>query len=67
MIVIKRKRSQQIPFPVTILITPAGIPAFTESSANFKAVKGHTSAGLWTTVLPAAKQAAIFQESIING
>ena len=50
-----------------MLMTPAGIPALAASSANFNAVKGHTSAGLWTTVLPAAKQAAIFHDSIISG
>lgn len=48
-------------------MTPGGIPALAANSANFKAVKGQTSAGLWTTVFPAAKQAAIFHESIIRG
>lgn len=55
------------PFPVTTLITPGGIPALTDNSANFKAVRGQTSAGLWTTVFPAAKHAAIFQDNIIRG
>jgi hypothetical protein len=32
-----------------------------------RAVRGDTWAGLMTTVLPAAKQAAIFHESIISG
>jgi hypothetical protein len=35
-----------LPFPVTILMTPGGIPALAANSANFKAVKGQTSAGL---------------------
>ena len=48
-------------------MTPAGIPALAANSANFNAVSGHTSAGLWTTVLPAARQAAIFHDNIING
>lgn len=59
--------NSRIPLPVTMLMTPGGMPARAASSANFKAVNGHTSAGLWTTVFPAAKQAAIFHESIING
>lgn len=56
-----------LPEPVTTFITPGGIPALADSSANFKAVNGHTCAGFITTVFPAAKQAAIFQESIIRG
>lgn len=35
-----------LPFPVTMLMTPGGMPALAASSANFNAVKGHTSAGL---------------------
>lgn len=55
------------PDPVSTLMTPGGIPALWDNSANLRAVRGHTAAGLMTTVLPAAKQAAIFQESIIKG
>ena len=55
------------PDPVTTLMTPGGMPALCDNSANLRAVRGHTAAGLMTTVLPAAKQAAIFQESIIKG
>lgn len=43
------------------------MPAFTDSSANLSAVRGDTWAGLMTTVLPAARQAAIFQDNIIKG
>jgi hypothetical protein len=56
-----------IPVPGKILITPGGNPAFTESSANLRAVNGDTCAGFMTTVLPAARQAAIFHDSIIRG
>ena len=56
-----------LPDPVTTLMTPGGIPATCDSSANLRAVSGQTWAGLMTTVLPAARQAAIFQESIISG
>lgn len=55
------------PGPGITLITPGGIPARTDSSANFRAVSGVTSAGFITTVFPAARQAAIFHESIIKG
>lgn len=55
------------PVPGKMFITPGGNPAKTESSANFNAVSGQTWAGFKTTQLPAAMQAAIFHESIING
>ena len=58
---------QTLPDPVTTLMTPGGIPAICDNSANLRAVSGQTWAGLVTTVLPAARQAAIFQESIISG
>lgn len=55
------------PDPGRMLTTPLGMPAFRVSSANFKAVSGVTWAGLITTVFPAARQAAVFQDSIIRG
>ena len=58
---------QPLPDPVTTLMTPGGIPAICDNSANLRAVSGQTWAGLMTTVLPAARQAAIFQDSIISG
>ena len=56
-----------LPDPGTMLITPGGKPALTTSSANLRAVRGVTWAGLRTTVFPAARQEAIFQANIING
>lgn len=56
-----------VPEPGSTFMTPGGNPASTESSQNFRAVRGVTCAGLRTTVLPAARQAAIFQASIIRG
>ena len=40
------------PFPGTMLTTPLGKPARAVSSANLRAVRGVTSAGFRTTVLP---------------
>lgn len=57
----------ELPEPGRTLMTPGGSPAFAASSANFKAVSGDTWAGLMTTVLPAARQGAIFHDSIISG
>ena len=56
-----------VPVPGKMLMTPGGNPAFTDSSANFRAVSGDTWAGFMTTVFPAARHAAIFQDSIIRG
>lgn len=50
-----------------MFITPGGNPASTDNSANFNEVNGDSSVGFITTVLPAAKQAAIFHDNIING
>lgn len=50
-----------------MLMTPGGMPALTESSANLSAVRGDTWAGFMTTVFPAARQAAIFQDNIMRG
>lgn len=58
---------QILPPPGRILMTPEGNPAYTLNSANFSAVRGHTWAGFKTTVFPAAKQAAIFQATIMRG
>lgn len=56
-----------LPVPVTTFMTPGGMPALADNSANFRAVRGLTWAGFMTTVLPAARHAAIFQDSIIRG
>ena len=50
-----------------MFITPSGTPASEQISANKRAVKEVYSAGLRTTVLPAAKAGAIFQANISNG
>ena len=49
------------PVPQTRLNTPAGMPASAHSSAKMKAVSGATSAGLHTTVHPAAIAAPAFE------
>ena len=56
-----------LPEPGRMLMTPGGNPALTTSSANLRAERGVTWAGLSTTVFPAARQAAIFQASIMRG
>ncbi|MNV25692.1 hypothetical protein D3C71_1167970 [compost metagenome] len=55
------------PRPVMTLTTPGGKPASSTSSASRKAVKGVSSAGLSTTVQPAAKAGAIFHTAISSG
>ena len=55
------------PAPVMMLTTPGGSSACWQISANSSAVSGVVSAGLSTTVLPAASAGAIFQASIISG
>ena len=55
------------PSPVTMLTTPAGNSAWRRTSAKSRAVSGVVSAGLSTTVFPAASAGAIFQESMSNG
>ncbi len=52
---------QTDPDPGRTFTTPGGIPALLVSSANLSAVSGLTWAGLITTVLPAARQAAIWK------
>ena len=49
------------PNPVTTLKTPGGKPASTTSSANSSVDAGACSAGLTTTVHPAASAGASFQ------
>ena len=55
------------PSPVTMLTTPAGSRAAWHSSAKACAVSEVNSAGLSTTVFPAASAGAIFQESMRRG
>ena len=56
-----------VPSPVTMFITPFGMPASMQICANNKAVNDVYSAGFKITVLPIAIAGAIFQESINNG
>ena len=55
------------PAPVMMLTTPGGRSACWQISANSSAVSGVVSAGLSTTVLPAARAGAIFQASMSSG
>src|SRR6202048_3246108 len=55
------------PMPCTVLSTPSGTPACFTSFANRSAVTGDHSAGLCTTVQPAARAGAIFQVDSMNG
>src|SRR6185312_7571477 len=55
------------PMPCTVLRTPSGTPACLTSRASRSAVTGDHSAGLWTTVHPAASAGAIFQVDSMNG
>ena len=52
------------PLPVTTVNTPSGSPASRASSARRSAVSGVSSAGLRTTVLPAARAGAKPQPAI---
>ena len=54
------------PGPVMTLRTPLG-SASAESFASMRVVSGVVSAGLSTTVLPAASAGPIFQIAIISG
>src|SRR5205823_6346728 len=56
-----------LPAPVTMLTTPGGSSACMQISANNIADSGVVSAGLSTTVLPAASAGAIFHASISSG
>src|ERR1700733_5021407 len=55
------------PMPCTVLSTPSGTPASFTSFARISAVTGDHSAGLCTTVQPAASAGAIFQVESMNG
>ncbi len=55
------------PMPWTVLSTPSGTPASLTSFASMSAVTGDHSAGLCTTVQPAASAGAIFQVESMNG
>src|SRR5665213_1464508 len=55
------------PMPCTVLSTPSGTPACFTSFASKSAVTGDHSAGLCTTVQPAASAGAIFQVESMKG
>ena len=55
------------PSPVTIFTTPFGIPDFSIKWPKYNAVKGVSSAGLSTTVHPAARAGASFRIAKIKG
>ena len=55
------------PKPLTVFHTPGGMPASRLISARIIAVNGLSSAGLCTTVQPAASAGAIFQVESMNG
>src|SRR5258705_6740893 len=62
-----RARPALLPMPWTMLITPAGMPAPTDSSASRFAVNGVISDGFATHVLPTAIAGAIFHDSKYSG
>ena len=55
------------PMPCTTFSTPGGRPASVAISPSRCAVSGLHSAGLWTTVHPAASAGAIFHVLSMNG
>src|SRR6478735_4889409 len=55
------------PIPCTVLSTPSGTPACLTSRASRSAVIGDHSAGLCTTVQPAASAGAIFHVESMKG
>ena len=55
------------PMPLTTLTTPGGTPASWTNSARRMAVTGLHSAGLCTTVQPAASAGAIFHVLSMKG
>ena len=55
------------PGPATTFTTPAGRPASTAIFSSSSAVSGVSSAGFSTTVLPAARAGATFQDAITSG
>ncbi len=62
-----RRCPQTDPGPATTLRTPSGMPASTAIRSSSIAVSGVSSAGLRTTVLPAASAGAVFQDVITSG
>ena len=55
------------PMPCTTLSTPGGSPASSARSASSEHESGDHSAGLSTTVQPAASAGAVFQVESISG
>ena len=55
------------PGPATTLTTPSGSPRRRAMRSNSSAVSGVSSAGLSTTVLPAASAGASFHAAIVSG
>ena len=55
------------PGPRTRLTTPGGVPASSSRRVRWMAVRGVTVAGFMTTVQPAARAGAIFQDSCRSG
>ena len=55
------------PGPTTTLTTPSGMPASRAMRSNARALSGVSSAGLRTSVLPAARAGAIFQLAMVSG
>ena len=55
------------PGPTTTLTTPSGMPASSAICSKRSAVSGVSSAGLSTTVLPAASAGASFHDAIVSG
>ncbi|MCY1307896.1 hypothetical protein D9M70_578620 [compost metagenome] len=60
-------RPASSPKPLTRFQTPFGSPASSAISTSSRAVSGENSAGLCTTVQPAASAGAIFQVDSMNG
>ncbi|MNE39005.1 hypothetical protein D3C80_1329290 [compost metagenome] len=62
-----RARPAVSPRPGTTFSTPSGTPASSASSARRNAENGDCSAGLSTTLLPAASAGASFQAAMSSG
>ena len=58
---------QTLPGPATTFSTPSGTPASRAMRSSSRAVSGVSSAGLSTTVLPAARAGATFHEAMTSG
>jgi hypothetical protein len=61
------RRAHLFPDPCTMLKTPAGSPASATRSPSSEQASGDHSAGLRTTVHPAASAGAVFQVESMNG